>query len=127
MDTDTLFFVPPKDLWVQFDGMYSTHLVAMAPHAGYSRFARHPFVGELGVNSGVMLMHLERMRERKTNWTSTMEAIFHHYYKVLKWGDQDILNIFFHFHQGNCEAVGGMSGVFTDSCCYYKHFPASHG
>lgn len=113
MDTDTLFFVPPKDLWVQFDSMYSAHLVAMALDAEervsgwYNRFARHPFVGELGVNSGIMLMRLERMRERKTNWTSIMEAIFHRYYKVLTWGDQDMLNIFFHFHQGTDEAQLG--------------------
>ena len=108
MDTDTLFFAPPKDLWVWFDNMSSSHLVAMVPDAEewasgwYNRFARHPFFGELGVNSGAMLMHLERMRERRTNWTSTMEAIFHRYYKVLTWGDQDILNIYFHSNPGTC-------------------------
>lgn len=109
MDTDTLFFVPPKDLWVQFHNMDSSHLAAMVLDAEdrtsgwYNKFARHPFVGELGVNSGVILMHLKRMRETQTNWTSTMESIFSRYYKVLVWGDQDLLNIFFHFHPGTSE------------------------
>ena len=71
------------------------------PDSGwYNKFARHPFFGEVGVNSGVLLMHLERMREGETNWTSTMEDIFNRYSKVLVYGDQDLLNIYFHFHPG---------------------------
>ena len=106
MDTDALFCVPPKDLWAQLEHMDSSHLLAMAletedPDSGwYNRFARHPFFGEVGVNSGVLLMHLERMREGETNWTSTMEDIFNRYSKVLVYGDQDLLNIYFHFHPG---------------------------
>lgn len=46
----------------------STQLAAMAPEheipkiGWYSRFARHPYYGTTGVNSGVMLMNLTRIR-----------------------------------------------------------------
>jgi hypothetical protein len=40
----------------------------------YHRFAQHPFVGDLGVNSGVMLMDLGRMRA--VPWTDRLFAIY---------------------------------------------------
>lgn len=30
----------------------------------YNRFARHPYYGKTGINSGVMLMNLTRIREK---------------------------------------------------------------
>lgn len=68
VDTDVLFLRPVDDIWKLLRQFNSTQLAAMAseheaPTVGwYSRFARHPFYGSAGVNSGVMLMNLTRIR-----------------------------------------------------------------
>ena len=50
----------------------------------------------LGVNSGVMLMNLTRMRQ--FGWEKYVVPIYHEYKNKIVWGDQDIINIVFHFH-----------------------------
>ncbi|XP_077889713.1 glucoside xylosyltransferase 2 isoform X2 [Ictidomys tridecemlineatus] len=68
VDTDVLFLRPVDDIWKLLRQFNSTQLAAMAPEheipkiGWYSRFARHPFYGSAGVNSGVMLMNLTRIR-----------------------------------------------------------------
>lgn len=68
VDTDVLFLRPMDDIWSLFKSFNATQLAAMAPEhevpkiGWYSRFARHPFYGVTGVNSGVMLMNLTRIR-----------------------------------------------------------------
>ena len=64
----------------------------------YHRFARHPFYGELGLNSGVMLMDLKKLRE--LNFTQTIIAIYKEHKFNIAWGDQDLLNIYFNKHPG---------------------------
>lgn len=51
-----------------------------------------------GVNSAVMLMNLTKMREFK--WTEYMGPILNKFELNLTWGDQDIINIIFHYHPG---------------------------
>ncbi|XP_012173005.1 glucoside xylosyltransferase 1 isoform X2 [Bombus affinis] len=69
VDTDTLFLAPPEKIWDEFKKMNSSQLAALSPEhedpntGWYNRFAKHPYYGKLGVNSGVMLMNLTRMRE----------------------------------------------------------------
>ena len=65
----------------------------------YPRFARHPFFGKNGMNSGVMLMNLTRMRT--SDWTEKILKAYHEYKLSITWGDQDLLNIFFHDNPGN--------------------------
>lgn len=68
VDTDVLFLRPMDDVWSLLKTFNGTQLAAMAPEhevpkiGWYSRFARHPFYGVTGVNSGVMLMNLTRIR-----------------------------------------------------------------
>ncbi|RZC42736.1 glucoside xylosyltransferase 2, partial [Asbolus verrucosus] len=68
VDTDTLFLTPVETIWNYFHKMNSSQMAALAPEhedpnvGWYNRFARHPYYGKLGVNSGVMLMNLTRMR-----------------------------------------------------------------
>lgn len=68
VDSDVLFLQPVDHLWAFLSQFNSSQLAAMAPEheepriAWYSRFARHPFYGSTGVNSGVMLMNMTRMR-----------------------------------------------------------------
>lgn len=78
VDTDVLFLRPMDDIWSLFKSFNSTQLAAMAPEhevpkiGWYSRFARHPFYGVTGVNSGVMLMNLTRIRRTafKVRWAA---------------------------------------------------------
>lgn len=46
-----------------------------------------------------MLMNLTRMRA--FSWTSYVVPIYKEYKLKITWGDQDIINIIFHFHPGN--------------------------
>jgi len=102
VDTDVLVLRPPEDLWDFFKRFNKTQLAGLAPEGEvpaigwYNRFARHPYYGALGVNSGVMLMNLTRMR--RIQWNDDIYPIFKQYRYDITWGDQDILNIFFHFH-----------------------------
>lgn len=70
VDTDVLFLRSVDDVWNILKRFNSTQLAAMAPEheipkiGWYSRFARHPYYGAAGVNSGVMLMNLTRIRSR---------------------------------------------------------------
>ena len=52
----------------------------------------------IGLNSGVMLMNLTRMRE--VNMISKIINIFDEYHLNITWGDQCLLNIYFHFYPG---------------------------
>lgn len=104
IDNDVLFLSPPEDVWSFFSKMNSSQIAAMAPEhedysAGwYNRFAKHPFVQPLGVNSGVMLMNLTRMRAFR--WDKYLQPVLNEYKLEIVWGDQDIINIIFHYHRG---------------------------
>ena len=90
VDTDVLFLRPMDDIWSFFKAFNSTQLAAMAPEheipkiGWYSRFARHPFYGVTGVNSGVMLMNLTRIRStlfkvREPCHLKFIKAAVHHF------------------------------------------------
>lgn len=102
VDADVLFLRPIEELWRLFGSMNSSQLAALAPESEdyatnwYRRFARHPFYQPLGVNSGVMLMNLTRMREFR--WELRLSPLLHMYGRDITWGDQDLLNILFSTH-----------------------------
>ena len=64
----------------------------------YHRFAKHPYYGSYGLNSGVMLMNLTRMRA--FGWNDKLEPILQKYRSKVVWGDQDIINVIFHYNPG---------------------------
>ncbi|XP_012286010.1 glucoside xylosyltransferase 1 [Orussus abietinus] len=122
MDTDTLFLAPPEIIWDEFKKMNSSQLAALSPehedpHTGwYNRFARHPYYGKLGVNSGVMLMNLTRMREFR--WTDYVVPIHKEYRLKITWGDQDIINIIFHYHPEKLYIYPCRYNYRPDHCMY---------
>lgn len=101
VDTDILFVSPLSKLWAFFSQFNATQLVALAPEhedssvGWYNRFARHPYVPPLGVNSGVMLMNLTRLRQSK--WLPSLLEYYKEYRLKITWGDQDLINIYFHY------------------------------
>ncbi|KAM3877981.1 glucoside xylosyltransferase 2 [Diretmus argenteus] len=113
VDTDVLFLRPMDDIWAFLKAFNSTQLAAMAPEhevpkiGWYSRFARHPFYGVTGVNSGVMLMNLTRIRSTLfknsmipsgLSWEDLLHPLYQKYKNHITWGDQDLLNIIFHYN-----------------------------
>ncbi|XP_075871816.1 glucoside xylosyltransferase 2 [Nelusetta ayraudi] len=113
VDTDVLFLRPMDDVWSLFKSFNGTQLAAMAPEhevpkiGWYSRFARHPFYGVTGVNSGVMLMNLTRIRSTLfknsmiptgLSWKDLLHPLYQKYKNHITWGDQDLLNIIFHYN-----------------------------
>ncbi|XP_006630704.1 glucoside xylosyltransferase 2 [Lepisosteus oculatus] len=113
VDTDVLFLRPMDDIWTFLKEFNSTQLAAMAPEheipkiGWYSRFARHPFYGVTGVNSGVMLMNLTRIRSTLfknsmipagLSWEDLLYPLYQKYKNHITWGDQDLLNIIFHYN-----------------------------
>ena len=99
-----MFLTDLGRIWSHFSQFNSTHLAALTPEhedanmGWYNRFARHPFYGSLGLNSGVMLMNLTRMRE--FHFVDKIYPLYDTYKYNITWGDQCLLNILFHFHPG---------------------------
>lgn len=105
VDTDIIFLSPATDLWTHFKRFNASHIAGLSPEhedesiGWYNRFARHPFFGKLGVNSGVMLMNLTKMR--MFNWEDRILPIHRQYKSQITWGDQDLINILFYYHPGS--------------------------
>ena len=76
----------------------------------------HPYYGELGVNSGVMLMHLERMRS--SSWEKKMIAYQQDWDKKIVWGDQGLINIYFHYFPEKLLSFSCHRNYRPDHCMY---------
>jgi len=122
VDTDILFLSPISDIWRFFKKFNETQMSALTPEheneniGWYNRFARHPFYGRLGVNSGVMLMNLTRMREMK--WEQHIVSIHKEYKLRIIWGDQDIINILFYYHPDKLYIMPCEYNYRPDHCMY---------
>lgn len=124
VDTDTLFLSPVSDIWHFFSEFNSTQIAGLSPEhedrnvGWYNRFAKHPFYGPMGLNSGVMLMNLTRMRKFK--WEEYILPLYKEFKLKITWGDQDLINILFYYHPGNVSismtiflSLKRVSGVLT--------------
>ncbi|XP_051547395.1 glucoside xylosyltransferase 1 [Myxocyprinus asiaticus] len=113
VDTDVLFLQPVELIWGMLAHFNSNQLVAVAPEheepqiAWYSRFSRHPYYGKTGINSGVMLMNMTRMRMAQfkndmtlvgLHWEELLMPLLQKYKLNITWGDQDLINIIFHYN-----------------------------
>ncbi|XP_041969095.1 glucoside xylosyltransferase 1 [Aricia agestis] len=122
VDTDTLFLGPAEVLWQKFTEFNSSQISAMAleddnPNVSwYPRFAKHPFYGQYGLNSGVMLMNLTRMRN--FGWVDYVTPIMLKWKLYIPWGDQDIINIIFHYHPGAVRVLSCRHNYRPDQCMY---------
>ncbi|XP_067653238.1 glucoside xylosyltransferase 2-like [Haliotis asinina] len=101
VDTDVIFLSPVDNLWGQFDHFNKSHIAALVQESEditydwYKRIAKTPYYGKLGLNSGVMLMDLVRLREHQ--WLEKIINYFKEYLPKLLLGDQDLINIYFYF------------------------------
>nr|XP_057944523.1 glucoside xylosyltransferase 2-like [Doryrhamphus excisus] len=133
VDTDVLFLRPMDDIWALLKSFNGTQLAAMAPEheipkiGWYSRFARHPFYGISGLNSGVMLMNLTRIRRTLfknslitggLSWEDLLHPLYQKYKNHITWGDQDLLNIIFHYNPECVFVLPCQWNYRPDHCMY---------
>ncbi|KAJ8723890.1 hypothetical protein PYW07_007870 [Mythimna separata] len=122
VDADTLFLGPVEELWQFFSQFNSSQISAMSleddnPNVSwYPRFAKHPFYGKYGLNSGVMLMNLTRMRS--FGWVDYVTPIMLKWKRYIPWGDQDIINIIFHYHERSVYVLSCRYNYRSDQCMY---------
>lgn len=122
IDSDTLFLSPPHSLWEQFSEFNASQLAAMTTETEsenigwYPRFARHPFYGKFGLNSGVMLMDLKKMRE--VGWERTLIPLYEQFKSSVVFGDQDLVNIYFSYHPHQLHLLPCEFNYRPDSCMY---------
>ena len=103
VDTDTIFLHDVEELWRYFSMFNSTQLAAHVyehfdtKKSWYSKSARFKFVEPYGINAGVMLMNMTRIRN-VNDWDKKLVDVRTQNRNNIKWADQDILNIFFAHH-----------------------------
>ncbi|KAM9496359.1 glucoside xylosyltransferase 1 isoform 2-T2 [Clarias gariepinus] len=133
VDTDILFLQPVEEIWNFLSQFNSSHMAAMAPEheepriAWYNRFARHPYYGKTGVNSGVMLMNMTRIRAKRfkndmttvhLRWADLLMPLLQKYKLNITWGDQDLLNIIFHYNPESLFVFPCHWNYRPDHCIY---------
>ncbi|XP_060891783.1 glucoside xylosyltransferase 1-like isoform X1 [Labrus mixtus] len=133
VDTDILFLQPVEDIWALLSKFNSSHLAAMAPEheepriGWYNRFARHPYYGKTGINSGVMLMNMTRLREHffkndmtavALKWEEILMPLLQKYKLNITWGDQDLLNIIFNQNPESLYVFPCQWNYRPDHCIY---------
>ncbi|CAN8028470.1 unnamed protein product, partial [Ixodes persulcatus] len=102
VDSDTLFLHPVEDLLEVFEEMNERHLMAVVHEIEeeatnwYHQHGKTPYIPPFGVNAGVMLINLTRMRN--FGWVSRMVSLLDEYEDRLMLGDQDLVNILFSVH-----------------------------
>ncbi|CAL4064011.1 unnamed protein product [Meganyctiphanes norvegica] len=103
VDTDAIFLRRPEELWEEFNKFDDMQLAAIGPTSFY-RLAhlKVPYYRPGGLNPGIMMMNLTRMRHYplgsipvKEGWSTAMLGIVNAYQGRLQYADMDILNIFF--------------------------------
>ncbi|KAB7502110.1 Glucoside xylosyltransferase 2 [Armadillidium nasatum] len=96
LDTDIIFLKSPEILWEEFAFFNSEQLSGLSPSLYlYHRFYKFPVYGKSGLNAGVWMMNLTRIRSIPRGWTTAILKIASVYEGKLKLFDQDIANILF--------------------------------
>ncbi|KAF4802540.1 Glucoside xylosyltransferase 1 [Turdus rufiventris] len=143
VDTDILFLRPVDDIWSFLRKFNSTQIAAMAPEheepriGWYNRFARHPYYGVTGINSGVMLMNMTRIRRKyfkndmtpvRLQWGEILMPLLKKYKLNITWGDQDLLNIMFFHNPVLGQTLNYMNALLStgDSDLQQKYSIVSH-
>ncbi|XP_063875958.1 glucoside xylosyltransferase 1-like isoform X1 [Scylla paramamosain] len=112
LDTDTLFLMPPENLWRKVYEFNPHQVIGIAPclYMYGPRFKKFPTYGSSGLNAGVLVMNLTRLRAFEGGWTENIMHILDKYKTKLSLADQDILNILFsnkttakHLYELGCE------------------------
>ncbi len=110
IDSDTLFFDAPEDLWENFKRMDSEQMIGMVEEAPYSTFYKayyklQPLIGKYGAWSGNLLLNLTRMRD--FGWLNKLIEIHDYYTKnnIQYYFDQGLINILLTSYPGKVSFI----------------------
>ncbi|GAX29144.1 UDP-xylose:glucoside alpha-1,3-xylosyltransferase [Fistulifera solaris] len=125
VDADTIFLDDVARLWKEFEKFSSVAAMA-AEHepshqrAYYKDEATHPYYNQKGVhglNSGVILLNLEKLRSDP--WNEELDQFLATY--TLRYHDQDLLNLYFYHHPERLHLLSCRWNYRTDHCFYREH------
>ena len=100
VDTDSLFLSDPELYWNKFRDFKDIQIAGMTTEhedikgiSVYSKDIKMPYYGVFGLNAGIMMMNLTRMREFQLS--EKLVPLYYQYKDHIPWGDQCLLNILF--------------------------------
>lgn len=120
VDSDTLFFDAPQKLWAHFKNFDDKQIMGIATNnrdrqsSWYINTANIPFATEFGINTGVALMNLTRMRA--VEFERFLDPTLKNFGSRLRLGDQDLLNIYFHYNPNFLYLLPCNWNFITDHC-----------
>ncbi|CAL8095505.1 unnamed protein product [Orchesella dallaii] len=123
LDVDTLVVGNLRKIWSEFGNMGTLQAVGIVPEhevpsiGWYNRFAQHPFYPPLGLNTGVMLMNLTKLRGG-FEWEEAILKSYKRFKDQIVYGDQDLLNIVFYHHPDAVYLLPCAYNYRPDHCLY---------
>ncbi|KAK7103400.1 glucoside xylosyltransferase 2-like isoform X1 [Littorina saxatilis] len=120
VDADAVLLSPLDKMWNYFSRFNSTQMLALVPEhedptvSWYHQSSKIPYFGPFGLNSGVILMNLTRLRQ--VNWSSTLVQYHQVYEKNIVFFDQDLINIYCHFHPERLYVMDCSMNYRVDHC-----------
>jgi UDP-xylose:glucoside alpha-1,3-xylosyltransferase len=123
VDADTLFLSPPSDIFRQLEKFSEKQIMGMVYNSFkkdsfYPKSAKTPFYGEFGLNAGVVLMNLTRMRQLEVE-TKILDIVKQDN-STFTYADQCILNAYFKFHPSELYELPCEYNFRTDFCFELK-------
>jgi UDP-xylose:glucoside alpha-1,3-xylosyltransferase len=123
VDVDSVFLRPVFEIWNEFIKFSDEHIGGLAGeveeayqggYAKYKHFKRPLYPRPAGLNSGVLFMDLEKMRQ--IPWLKLLSDALSTYKAYIKLGDQDLLNIFFYLRNTTYYRLPCSFNYRTDNC-----------
>ncbi|XP_066957450.1 glucoside xylosyltransferase 2-like [Macrobrachium rosenbergii] len=114
VDTDTVFLRPPEELLREIYKFNKTQAAGLSPTLSpyIRRKNRIPFPKPRGVNTGVMVMNMTRLRALPGGWTGVNLKAFDDYkHRISKYATNDIINI----------ALAQSHGIFYQLGCAWNY------
>ena len=126
LDVDCIVLRDVYELWQYFDVMKKDMWFGVARESEIIDSSYYlqvgdvhvPFVPPVGINAGVLLLYLSRLRHIE-GYAAELDAIFTRYKGKLYVGDQDILNIYGHWHPESYHLLPCGWNVREDSYCNF--------
>ncbi|XP_064119247.1 glucoside xylosyltransferase 1-like [Macrobrachium nipponense] len=120
IDTDTIFMQSPEDLFKHFAFFDDRQVAGVTPSLYWydePRKKGFPKFGFSGLNAGVLLLNLTRLRSFPGGWVPTIKRTIAKYKDAIELADQDILNIIFSGRQGMLAYEVGCEWNYNKGVC----------
>lgn len=131
MDTDSIAIGPLSKLWDEFkefgpETRFGMSLESVVENGWYDSHPEIPVPVEHGVNAGILLMDVSRIRADSDAWLETLDDIANDQTSSNKMGDQDILNQYLHMYPKQLHILP-CSYNFRPQFCHKVSTEHTHG